>query len=194
MNLDASDAPELRPWGEAVARRMREWYPRIVAALAVERTEPELAIDLVLRGGNVPDGETRGTKIMISAEWIRKHPGGQSIVAHEMVHVLQRYGTAAPAWLVEGIPDYVRFYVIDRGSPDADFDLDTAGYQNGYTPTAAMLDWLERQRPGVALRLDASLREGTYVDGTFEQITGWKPERFVDSYRAAIPGRRAVNR
>ena len=187
VKLDATDAPGLRPWGEAVVRKMPEWYPRIVAALAVERTEPELVIDLVLRGGNVPPGETQGTKIMISAEWIGKHPDAHSIVAHEMVHVLARYDSAVPAWLAEGIADYVRFYVIDRGSPDAEFRLDLADYENGYTPTAAMLDWLERQRPGVVLRLDAALREGTYVDGTFEQITGSKPEeawkRFVESRR-----------
>ena len=193
VKLDATDAPELRPWGEEAARRLPEWYPRIVAALGVERTEPQLVIDLVLRGGNGPPGETRGTKIMISAEWVRKHPGGQSIVAHEMVHVLQRYGTAAPAWLVEGIPDYVRFYVIDPGSPDAEFHLDIADYQNGYAPTAAMLDWLARQRPGVVRRLDAALREGTYVDGTFEQIAGLKPEeawrRIVDSRRGKSAGR-----
>ena len=83
--------------------------------------------------------------------------------------------------------------MIDRGSPDAEFRLDIADYQNGYVPTAAMLDWLERHRPGTVQRLDAALREGTYVDNTFEQITGLKPEeawrQFVDSRRGKSAGR-----
>ena len=94
-----------------------------------------------------------------------------------MVHVLQRYGSGAPAWLVEGIPDYVRFYVIDPGPAAADFVLHLSNYDNGYRPTAAMLDWLEHNRgPGVVARLDASLRDGTYTDDAFEQITGLKPQ------------------
>lgn len=185
VRVDASAALELEDWAGQAGRRLEAWYPKIVGALAVDGTPPERVVHLVLRGGEVPPGETAGSRIMISSKWAADHRDQSSVVAHEMVHVLQRYGTGAPAWLVEGIPDYVRFYVIDRGARGAEFRADISNFDNGYVPTAGMLDWLERRRPGTVARLDLCLREGIWGPETFEEVTGFKPadawRRYLDS-------------
>ena len=189
VHVDSSEAPELRDWAADVAGRMPRWYPRIVEALGLPETPPVLELKLVLKGGDRPEGETQGRTIIVSSKWIAGHEeedDRKSVAAHEMVHVLQHYGTGAPGWLLEGIPEYIRYFVLAPGTSPG-FVLRVADYTNGYLPTASMLDWVERTRgPGVVARLNLSLREGTYSDELFEKLAGCKPQEAWRRYVASI--------
>ena len=39
---------------------------------------------------------------------------------HELVHVVQQYRRRPPGWLVEGIPDYIRWYLYEPQSRGAE--------------------------------------------------------------------------
>src|SRR5262249_22775071 len=81
------------------------------------------------------------------------------MVAHEMVHVAQRY-PRAPGWVIEGIADYMRYYVLIPDDPARAFSPGGATWRDGYQATAGWLDWIERQHPGTITRLNAGLRAG----------------------------------
>ena len=63
---------------------------------------------------------------------------------HEMSHVIQRY-QQREFWVTEGIADYIRYYVVEPGSPQGRFDPATAHYKNGYQAASAFLNWMENK-------------------------------------------------
>ena len=74
---------------------------------------------------------TGGTRVTCAAEWFRRNLEGEAkgAVVHELVHVVQQYGrarrnnpdaTRPPGWLVEGIPDYIRWFLYEPQSRGAE--------------------------------------------------------------------------
>ena len=64
-------------------------------------------------------------------KWFRANLQGEAIgsVVHELVHVVQEYGrarrenpeaTRSPGWLVEGLADYIRWFLYEPQSHGAD--------------------------------------------------------------------------
>ena len=113
------------------------------------------------------------------------------MIAHELTHIIQSNRPGTPGWLTEGIADYVRYYVVEPGSKRAAFDPAKSSYSRGYQPAAALLNWLETQKPGTVAKLQHLSRQGTYSAEKFEEITGGHPEahwkEFVESLPATKP-------
>jgi len=110
------------------------------------------------------------------------------MVAHELVHVIQHYrGRGNPGWLIEGIADYLRYFVVEPGAKNARFNPDHTSYKRGYQPAAAMLNWLEQKKgPGIIARLNEVMREGKYKPGTFKKITGYEPDEAWNDFKASM--------
>jgi hypothetical protein len=110
-------------------------------------------------------------RIVISANWVKKHPDDFGMVIHEMTHTIQGYRGPRPSWLVEGIADYIRFYHYE---PKTKLTVNPrrASYRNGYRTAAMFLAWIEKAHDKEIVRkLNAALRKGTYKDELFKTYT-----------------------
>ncbi len=188
---DTSRTPDLQPWGRAAEAVCTVWYPKVVAILKRDDAAPPPPPVVTLVFEKM-DGVayTAGNEIHISADWVRKHPDDFGMVVHELTHVVQRYPRNRAGWLVEGIADYVRLRHFEPQLPPPRIDFTKAKHTDAYKTTAVFLAYLEDEcGPEVVPRLNAALRQGTYKDELFEEITG-KPlvalwSEFVEAKHAA---------
>jgi hypothetical protein len=174
VTVDTAAAPDLADWGDRAKKLVIEWHPRIARLLPSDGFTPRRDVRLVFKKDiKVPAYATGGT-IVISADWVRKHPDDFGMVVHELTHVIQNYGRAKgprPGWLVEGIADYVRFIHYEprvkiRVNPRK------ASYRDGYRTSAKFLAFAERQHDKELVRkLNAALRKGEFRDELFRTYT-----------------------
>jgi hypothetical protein len=114
--------------------------------------------------------------VTFSSSWLTKRPEDIDVVTHEVMHIVQDYGSSVgPGWLTEGIADYVRYR----------FGIDNAGakwtlpelkpehsYKNSYRITARFFAWMEAKvKPGVIKKVDAS-RDHSYTNDIWKAQTG----------------------
>jgi hypothetical protein len=121
--------------------------------------------------------EVEGTAMRINPAWLRQHPRDTDLVTHEAMHIVQAYGEdTEPAWLVEGIADYVRdAYGIDNAG--SGWALPTTlkpehRYDSGYRVTAAFLKWADGLHPGLVKGLDTALRGKRYSSALWQKLSG----------------------
>jgi hypothetical protein len=106
-----------------------------------------------------------------------------------MVHVVQQYGrarranpnaTRTPGWIVEGIPDYIRWFLYEpetRGAEITRRNLERARYDASYRITGNFLDWVVTTFDRDLVRnLNAAAREGQYRESLWETWTGQRLE------------------
>ena len=182
--VDVNDAPELKDWGLQAANKALEWHPKLAAFLASDGFSPPREVTLRFKKINAP-GQAFGSTIECSINWVTKNPEDFGMVAHEMVHVIQQYKKPGPGWLTEGIADYVRYYVIEPGSPRARFDINRSNYKSGYQPTAGLLNFVETKHPGTVAKLNAAMREGKYSDDIIKEVAGADWDALWDQFKAS---------
>ena len=190
VNLDTSEAPDLKEWGEKAVELCRLWYPRIVRTLHSEGFTPPRAIYIRFEKACDNPAETSGERIVISPKWVRAHPEDFGMVIHELTHVVHSYPGEGAGWLVEGIADYVRFWQFEPDAPRPIIDPNRASYRDAYRTTAAFLAWTQdRYDKQLVNRLNRDLRADTYADAAFKTYTGrplddlWR--KFTDHLRTA---------
>ena len=111
-------------------------------------------------------------RITISADFVRAHPDDFGMVIHELTHVVQSYPAGGPGWLVEGIADYIRIVHFEPGAPRPKLTR-LASYKDAYKTAAMFLEWIEvKHKPGLVKELNAILRQGTYRDECWTELTG----------------------
>jgi hypothetical protein len=201
FSIDASASPELAGWSrEKVAPMAREWYPKLVAMLASDGFEAPhrftIKFDPEMSG---VANTSRGTKILCASRWFGKNLKGEALGAifHEIVHVVQQYGSRPqgsarpPGWLVEGIPDYIRWYIFEPEAHGADIrpsNIERAKYDGKYRITANFLNWVtttykqDGEKPLVTV-VNAALRQGTYEDALWKRLTGHSIEELDVEWR-----------
>lgn len=164
-------------------------YPRL-AKTYNKKADKEVvfSIDTAYKGV----AATGGGRIVYNPDWFKKHPGDIDVVTHEVMHIVQNYGNSTgPGWLTEGIADYVRFkFGVDN--PGANWSLTpfkpTQSYKNAYRITARFLNWLEMNgNKGIVAKLDSAMRDHTYTDASWKNITGKTVDELWEAY-AANPG------
>ncbi len=186
--IDTSDAPDRKPWAEAVARQCERAYAMINDELGRDGYRPPRRIDLMVRADYRGVSGMSGTRIVASADHFRRHrKDDDGAILHETVHVAQGYRRGPrPGWLVEGISDYVRFF---KWEPEklGRIDPATARYDRGYRVTAASLAYLvERYDREINRRLNRALRAGEYDDDLFRQFTGKTVQELDEEWRATL--------
>ncbi len=133
---------------------------------------------------------THGTTVHVNGPFLLARLGDPDMfgmMAHELTHVVQAYPHTLQTWLVEGIADYVRYYVLLPQDPGRRFDPAGARYDEGYQATAGLLDWVERQRPGAVREISAVLRRGGDGRAALIRVAGAKPEELWSAYLASRP-------
>jgi len=120
---------------------------------------------------------TDNGRVVFSPKYIMKHPNDIDVVTHEVMHIAQDYGdTNGPGWLTEGIADYVR---NEHGVANEAAKWRLPGYKanqnydNAYRVTAGFLLWIETKvKKGTVKQLDSLMRNHTYSDAAWKNITG----------------------
>lgn len=202
FTIDSTLAPDLTGWAETnLVPVVREWYPRIVGLLpsdgfvAPERVLIEFKEDM----GDVP-ASAGGGKINCNIGWFRRNLRGEAVgsVVHEMVHVVQQYGrplrgvpgrVRPPGWLVEGIPDYIRWFLYEpatRGAEITARNFERARYDGNYRISANFLNWVvEKHGREVVVKLNAAAREGAYREELWRELTGKTAQELGEAWREA---------
>jgi hypothetical protein len=107
------------------------------------------------------------------------------------MHVVQTYPSGNPSWLVEGIADYVRNkYGINNESAGWHLSQYNPGqnYTDSYRVTAAFLTWLKNTiQLSIIEQLDSYLRQRTYNNNTWQELTGQTVDQLWDQYATDIP-------
>jgi hypothetical protein len=185
--IDTSETPDLTEWAhKQIAPLIRDWYPKLVELLPSQGfSAPEkYLIQFKKDMGGV--AATGGTRIACSAKWFRDNLQGEATgaILHEMVHVVQQYGSAPrnpnatrpPGWLVEGITDYIRWYRYEPATKGAEItrrNVAKARYDASYRVTANFLNWLsEKHGQDFVPKLNTAIRESRYSAETWKELAG----------------------
>lgn len=175
LSVDYSRAPDLAQWVTAsVAPAIKQWYPVIGDALAA----PDYADGCAIRIALDPNYTERVALtvaatglITVNASYFRNNQRDIGAMIHEAAHVIQNYPPGAPYWIVEGIADWVRYYMYkDRnvGMPPP-----SAYYTDGYATAAYFLEWVRANYdPALIRKINTAAHRGAYSDAIILQAAG----------------------
>lgn len=214
--IDTSGAPDLKEWAEQqLAPVLAEWYPKLTTMLASDGFDAPKSFRLVIKPA---DGvaATGGTRVTANSDWLKHELKGEAIGAllHEEVHVVQQYWRRrsertqdfkpAPGWLVEGIPDYIRWFLYEPQSHGADLQwLKTRRqrvalkYDARYRVTANFLDFVVTHydpKKELITKLNAACRQGKYTDELWSQCTGKTLAELDTEWRTTVEKQLAAER
>lgn len=201
FTIDTSDAPDLTEWAETeLAPVVVEWYPKIVAMLPSDGfTAPE-KFSITFHKNMDGVANTAGTRINCAEKWFKQNLKGEArgAVVHELVHVVQQYwgrgrrrnAQPNPGWLVEGIPDYIRWYKYEPQSHGADLRpraVVSARYDGSYRVTANFLNWVTTtyNKP-IIEKLNAAMRRGAYDADIWKTETGKTIDELGEEWKASL--------
>ena len=203
ISIDTSKEPALKEWAEQkLAPAIVEWYPKIVAMMPSDGFNAPKKFSVVIQPVNGV-AFTSGTRIVANSVWLGGELKGEAVgaIIHEVVHVVQQYrggrgnGGRAPGWLVEGIPDYIRFFKFEPQSHGADNVWlhrqrnPKLKYDGMYRISANFLDYaIEHYDPNKTLlaKVNAACRQGKYADALWQELTGKSLTDLNDEWKAAV--------
>jgi hypothetical protein len=206
FTVDATAAPDLMDWADTKLRPVvQEWYPKLVALLPSEGFSAATNVTLIFRNdlGGTP-AAAGGNRINLNAQWFRRELQREALgsVVHEMVHVVQNYGrarrtnpdaTRTPGWLVEGIADYIRWFLYEpqtKGAEITERNIARAKYNASYRITGNFLDWVtQKYDRDIVRKLNAAARDGKYTEQLWKDYTGKTVEELGDEWRQANESR-----
>lgn len=198
--MDTTDTPDLTPWArQELAPVIQKWYPLIAAMLPSEGYEAPSRFSVTFPADQTGVAVTTGSRILGAPEWYRKNLHGEGLgsIVHELVHVVQHYGKGKrpPGWLIEGIPDYIRFYLYEPESHGADIPPQRAAsarYDASYRTTANFLHWvIGKYDQDLIRKLNAAMREGTYDDSIWKTLTGHTAPELAEEWKQALSAAKA---
>lgn len=200
--IDTSETPDLTEWAtKELAPVLQEWYPKIVRLLPSDGYQAPRRFSVLFSKDMQGVAATGGTRVQCAGRWFRQNLTGEAkgAVVHELVHVVQRYGgsrrgnrnaTPTPGWLVEGIADYIRWFLYEPQSHGAEISrqgLARARYDASYRTSANFLNWVIGQHGDRVLReLNAAARLGAYDEGLWKKLTGHTVQELGDQWKAAL--------
>lgn len=195
--VDTSETPELTEWTrKELAPMLKEWYPRLAEKILPSKGyEPPLKFSVFFDSDMKGVAATGGTKVTCAGKWIGDNLKGEALGAifHEMVHVVQQYGVIPDGsekpsgWLVEGITDYLRFFIFEPQTHGAEINkhnINNAKYDGSYRITANFLNWVsEKHGKDFVTKLNAGIREGRYGEELWKQLSGQTVEQLGESWK-----------
>ena len=200
FTIDATVAPDLMEWAEKELRPVvQEWYPKLVAMLPSDGFKPATNITLRFRNdmGGTP-ASAGGGRVNLNTGWFRRElkREARGSVVHELTHVVQDYGrarrtnpdaTRTPGWLVEGIPDYIRWFLYEpetKGAEITERNLARAKYDASYRITGNFLNSVtQKYDKEIVRKLNAMAREGKYTEQLWKDWTGKTVQELGDEWK-----------
>jgi len=199
--VDATGAPDLVEWTEKKLKPVVvEWYPKIVELLPSEGYQAPTAVSFLFRGDmQGTPASASGATVNLNIPWFRRELDGEArgAVVHELVHVVQSYwgrranprAMATPGWIVEGIPDYIRWFLYEpqsRGAEITERNIAKAKYDSSYRVTANFLNWMTQTYDKEFVRkLNSAAREGRYDESLWKDWTGKTVQELGDDWKTS---------
>jgi len=202
ITIDTSETPDLTKWvQEELAPVVKEWYPKIIKLLPSEGFKAPGRVSIQFSKDMRGVAATGGTRIRCAASWYRRNLKGEArgSVVHELVHVVQQYrrvrrsnsgATRMPGWLVEGIADYIRWFLYEPETHGADItrrNLSRARYDGSYRVTGNFLNWVTgKYDKNIVQKLNAAAREGKYSVDLWKKNTGHTVEELGEEWKKTL--------
>ncbi|MHC4694590.1 MAG: basic secretory protein-like protein, partial [Planctomycetota bacterium] len=188
ITIYTSETPDLTEWAhKELAPVLQEWYPKIVKMLPSKGYQAPTRLSITFSPNMRGVAAASETRIRCGAGWFRRQLQGEAkgAVVHELVHVVQQYGrarrtnrnaTRTPGWLVEGIADYIRWFLYEpqtRGAEVTRRNIARARYDSSYRISGNFLNWItETYDKNIVRKLNAAAREGRYKEQLWKEATG----------------------
>jgi hypothetical protein len=183
----------LKGWAAKAKQLCEKHYGPIKDILLAPDLDAPDQVALVFAKDMEGVAATSGATITIAASWVKNNPDDFGMVIHELVHVVQSYPEYHPVWLVEGIADYVRFWMFEPASARPVVDPDKAKYTDGYRTTGAFLAWVVDAHGGqVITEVSTALRKNIYEPDLWSRVTGHDLDELWNRYTAALRGQAAT--
>ncbi len=189
FEADVSQSPELQPWGRAAEALCQQWYGRIVQILESDDNVRPLppVVKIIFEKDMKGVAHVAGNTMHIAVPYVKAHYDDMGMVAHELVHLVQRYQGGNPGWLVEGMADYVRSKHFEPLIALPRINFEKAKYTDAYKTTAAFLIWIEGKYDARLIpKLHAAMRARTYKDELFKELTGKDLPALWEEFRLSI--------
>lgn len=199
ITIETTEAPDLSHWADAeLAPLVEEWYPKIVQMLPSDGYQTPTEVSIVFAANMKGVAGTSGTRIRCAADWFRKNLKGEArgAVLHELIHVVQNYGLARrehpeaqrpPGWLVEEIPDYIRWFIYEPEIHGAEITLrniDRARYHANYRISANFLNWVtQKYDKQIVPEINAAIREGKFGEQVWKEKTGHPVQELGEEWK-----------
>ena len=187
IDVDCADSPEMRDWAEKAARLCERWYPRISEALASEGYRPRHHITMKVTTTYDGVAAASGGEIIGSTKYFKDHRDDVGAMIHETTHIVQNYKSRGnPGWLVEGVADYIRFFLFEPGKIGP-INARQARYDGSYRTTAAFLAYVSRRYDkALVSKLNAAMRAGKYKGDVFKELTGKTAQELDKEWRQTL--------
>ena len=196
ITIDYTEAPELADWvKDKLQPTCDKWYPKIVEMLPSEGYSAPTRASIVISSGYHGVAATGGTHVMCDVNWFKRNKDGEAAgaVVHELVHVAQQYrgrrgGARNPGWLVEGIPDYIRWFLYEpKPTGTRPRNPDQASYTNSYRITAGFLNYvIHKHDKDLIVKFNAAMRQGKYSPDLWKEYTGKTVDELWKDYVATL--------
>lgn len=166
-----------------------EVYPKLVGMFNNKATHDVIFITDTAYNGVA---ETSGNRILFATKYMNKFPYDVDVVTHEGMHIVQGYGYSYGrdlVWLTEGIADFIRYkYGVDNVGSKwflPSFKAKDKGYKDSYRVTARFFEWIDQKvKPGMIVQIDKELRNGTFKDSTWVDLSGKSLDDLWAAYSA----------
>jgi Peptidase of plants and bacteria len=198
FTVETTEAPDLTEWAKKeLIPVVKKWYPEIVRMLPSEGFEAPRTFSITFTDSYKGVAATMGNRIVCSPPWYRKELKREALgsVVHELVHVVQQYrgrrgGARPPGWLVEGVPDFIRWYLYEPESRGAEIKPRSAAdarYDGSYRVSANFLNFVvSKFDKDLIKELNAELREGRYDAEIWKRRTGKTVEDLAGEWKASL--------
>ena len=202
ITIYTSETPDLTEWAhKELAPVLQEWYPKIVKMLPSEGYQAPSSLSITFSPNMQGVAAASGTRIRCGAGWFRRQLQGEAkgAVVHELVHVVQRYGRVrrtdpnairTPGWLVEGIADYIRWFLYEpqtRGAEVTRRNISRARYDSSYRISGNFLNWVtQTYDKDIVRKLNAAAREGRYKEQLWKEATGHTVQELGDEWKKSL--------
>jgi hypothetical protein len=106
--------------------------------------------------------------------------------------------TRTPGWIVEGICDYLRWFLYEpqtRGAEITRRNIARARYDGNYRISGNFLDWVTQTYcRDIVQRLNAAARQGKYGEELWKTATGHTVQELGDEWKASLEKKIAAER
>jgi hypothetical protein len=202
FTIETTEAPDLTEWAhKELLPVVQAWYPKIVAMLPSEGFTAPRTFSINFTNEYKGVAATMGNRVVCAPPWFRQQLKGEAIgaVVHELVHVVQQYnrarrvgGNRPPGWLVEGLCDYIRWYLYEPESKGAEIrprNIANARYDGSYRVTANFLNFVVgKYDKDLIKELNAAMREGRYTAEFWKTRTAKPVEELADEWKKSLGG------
>ncbi|HEX2473412.1 MAG TPA: basic secretory protein-like protein [Lacipirellulaceae bacterium] len=195
--FDTSDLPEIKPWVDETLKPIcAAWYPKIVELLPSENYSAPTRFTIIFEKDSRGVAYANRGEIHCAGPWFMRNLEGEAAgaVVHEMVHIVQQYRRARgpnrnPGWMVEGVADYIRWFLYEPEELRPRVDPSRNKYTDSYRITGAFLNYLvEHKDPKLVEKFNAAMREGRYSEDLWKEFTGKTVDDLWADYMQTLGG------